>query len=47
MEILGIPEGKKVGEIKKNLEDMVLDGTLKNRKRDLKRYLKTLKVEMI
>ncbi|MBN1445576.1 MAG: HD domain-containing protein [Candidatus Omnitrophica bacterium] len=40
MELLGIQPGKKVGEAKKALEGMVLDGIIKNRKRDLAKYLK-------
>ncbi len=40
MELLAIKPGKKVGEAKKALEGMVLDGIIKNRKRDLAKYLK-------
>jgi len=40
MELLGIKPGKKVGEAKKALEGMVIDGIIKNRKRDLSKYIK-------
>ena len=40
MEILAIPQGKKVGVVKRKLEGLVLDGIIKNRKRSLTKYLK-------
>lgn len=39
MEILGVPPGKIVGQVKDTLEGLVLDGVLKNQKRVLKKYL--------
>ncbi|MCL5408741.1 MAG: CCA tRNA nucleotidyltransferase [Candidatus Omnitrophica bacterium] len=42
MKILNIPSGKKVGEIKNILEEMVLDGKIPNRKKFLLDYLKTM-----
>ncbi|MCX8082683.1 MAG: CCA tRNA nucleotidyltransferase [bacterium] len=40
MDLFSISPGRKVGEIKERLESLVLDGIIKNRKRDLKRYIK-------
>lgn len=45
MDILGIKPGRHVGIIKKKLEDMVLNGTIQNKKRELKKYLKSVKLE--
>ncbi len=39
MEILGVPSGKIIGQVKDILEGLVIDGLLKNRKRALKKYL--------
>ncbi len=41
MEILQLPPGKKIGEIKNTLEEMVLDGKITNRKRALIEHLKS------
>ncbi|MCM8768940.1 MAG: tRNA nucleotidyltransferase, partial [Candidatus Omnitrophica bacterium] len=40
MEMLGITPGRIVGKIKEHLEQQVLDGLLRNNKRELRRYLK-------
>lgn len=40
MELFGISPGRKVGEIKQKLESLVLDGVIKNRKRELIKYMK-------
>ncbi len=40
MEILGVPSGRIIGQVKDALEELVLDGVLKNRKTALKKYLK-------
>ncbi|MGC8976835.1 MAG: hypothetical protein ACP5OB_04360, partial [Candidatus Ratteibacteria bacterium] len=40
MEILGIPEGKKVGIIKKYIENLVIENKLPNKKKILRNYLK-------
>ncbi|MCM8825874.1 MAG: HD domain-containing protein, partial [Candidatus Omnitrophica bacterium] len=40
MEILGIEPGKKVGIIKKHLEELVLSGIIQNKKTELKKYIK-------
>lgn len=40
MELFGISQGRKVGEIKQRLETLVLDGAVRNRKRDLIKYIK-------
>ena len=47
MEILGIEPGKKVGIIKSYLENLVIDGKLKNKKRELKKFLKENKEEIL
>jgi poly(A) polymerase len=47
METLGIPQGKKVGEVKGVLEGLVMDGILKNKKRELKRYLEEHREEIL
>ena len=39
MEVLGIDSGKPVGYVKKYLENLIIDGVLNNKKRELKKYL--------
>ena len=39
MEIFNIKEGKKVGELKKSIEDAILDGVIKNTYEDAKQFL--------
>lgn len=40
MDILGIPEGKKVGAIKEYLENLVVENKLPNKKRILRKFIK-------
>jgi len=46
MDTLDIPQGKKIGEAKKVLEGLVMDGVLRNKKRELKKYLEEHKEEL-
>ncbi len=39
MEIFNIKEGKRVGELKKFIEDAILDGVINNTYEDAKRFL--------
>jgi len=39
MEIFNIKEGKKVGELKKSIEDAILDGVINNTYEDAKQFL--------
>ena len=39
MEIFNITEGKKVGELKKSIEDAILDGVINNTYEDAKQFL--------
>ena len=39
MEIFNIEEGKKVGELKKSIEDAILDGVINNTYEDAKQFL--------
>lgn len=45
MEIIGINPGKEVGIIKKKLEEMVLSGAIQNKKKELKKYLRGVRIE--
>ena len=47
MEILDLKPGKIVGQVKKYLENMVLEGNLPNKKRKLKKFLKENKEEIL
>ncbi|MCM8763885.1 MAG: CCA tRNA nucleotidyltransferase [Candidatus Omnitrophica bacterium] len=47
MNILGIGQGKQVGIIKKNLEEMVLSGIIPNKKTKLKKYLKEKGIKIL
>ncbi len=47
MEILGVPPGRIVGKVKETLEGLVMDGVLRNKKRELSRYLKEHKGEFV
>lgn len=47
MEICGIPPGRKVGEIKKRIEEAILDGEIPNEYDDAKRYLFKIKDEIL
>jgi len=39
MKIFNIKEGKKVGELKKSIEDAILDGVINNTYEDAKQFL--------
>lgn len=47
MELFNIPQGRKVGEIKQKIESLVLDGIVRNRKRDLVKYIKENKKSLL
>ncbi|MCX7704772.1 MAG: CCA tRNA nucleotidyltransferase [bacterium] len=47
MDILKIKPGKQVGLVKKKLEEMVINGNLQNKKRELIKYLKNLELKDI
>jgi poly(A) polymerase len=47
MDILGIPQGKQVGNVKKYLENLVIGGKIRNKKRELVRFLKLNKKEIL
>lgn len=47
MKLFEIPEGRKVGEIKQRLESLVLDGVIRNRKREIIRYIKENKETLL
>ncbi|MCM8776803.1 MAG: CCA tRNA nucleotidyltransferase [Candidatus Omnitrophica bacterium] len=47
MELFNIPQSRKVGEIKQKIESLVLDGVIRNRKRDIIRYIKENKKALL
>jgi hypothetical protein len=47
MDILGIPQGKQVGYIKKYLENLVIEGKIRNKKRELMKFLKLNKERIL
>jgi uncharacterized domain HDIG len=47
MNILGIPEGRQVGYIKKYLENLVIEGKIRNKKRELMKFLKLNKEKLL
>lgn len=47
MELFGISQGREVGKIKQNIESLILDGVVRNRKRDLIKYIKENKDSLL